>query len=80
MVINAIFKHKWIHKYTREDPSKSKKSIIDYIMISREIMKYVKDVKVNREAEIGSDHYLLLNKWKITQEKRENPKRKIIKE
>ena len=31
-------------------------------------------------AEVGSDHYLLISKRKITQEKKENTKRKMIKE
>ena len=48
-------------------------------MINGEIRKYVKDVNVNRGTEIRSDHYLLLSKWKITQEKNEDAKREIIK-
>ena len=37
-------------------------------------MKYL---KVNREAELRSHHYLLLSKWKIIQEIKENTKGKI---
>lgn len=36
IITNSKFKHKDIHKYTREQPSRKEKSIIDYFLINRE--------------------------------------------
>lgn len=62
VVMNTFFQHKDIHKYTRECKSRNERSIIDYIIVSRDVRRKIKDVKVNREAEIFSDHYLLTAK------------------
>lgn len=67
-IMNTFFKHKDIHKYTRVEDSRNEKSIIDYIVTSREEKKNISDVRVMRGAEIGSDHYLVTMKVK-TQEK-----------
>lgn len=64
LIMNTIFQHKEIHKYTREMKSRGEKSIIDYIIIEQENKKDLKDCKVRRGYEIGSDHYLLLAKIK----------------
>lgn len=81
IVTNTFFQHKDIHKYTREEPSRGEKSIIDYIVTERENKKAVLDVKVNRGSEINSDHYLLAakvrQKLKITDTCREESKRKV---
>ena len=59
-ITNTLFKHKDIHKFTREYQSRNEKSIIDYILIENPYKKIVKDSRVMRKAEIGSDHYLLV--------------------
>jgi hypothetical protein len=41
------------------EPSKNEKSIIDYTVVRKDIMKYVRDTRIKRGHEIGSDHYLL---------------------
>ena len=41
------------------------KSIIDYFLVRKKCMKLVKDVKVVRGAEAGSDHHLVLMKIKL---------------
>lgn len=41
------------------------KSIIDYFLVRKKFMKLVKDVKVVRGAEVGSDHHLVLMKVKL---------------
>lgn len=56
---NTKFNHKEIHKITREEPTKQEESIIDYFLVNKNIWKRVKNIKVRRGAEIGSDHYLL---------------------
>lgn len=64
IVANTFFSHREIHTITREEPSRNEKSIIDYIMTQKENRKIIKDVKVKRGPEIGSDHYLVVAKVK----------------
>ena len=61
-VSNSWFQHKRIHQFTWECRGRGLKSIIDYFLVRREHMRRVKDVKVVRGAEVGSDHYLVLMK------------------
>jgi hypothetical protein len=60
IILNTMFIHKNIHKITREEPSKKEKSIIDYIIVQREMWKYIRDTRVKRVPEINSDHKLLI--------------------
>lgn len=62
IVTNTHYQHKDIHKYTREQHTRGEKSIIDYILTPRTQRRRVIDVKVNRGAEIYSDHYLVVAK------------------
>jgi hypothetical protein len=41
------------------EPSKNEKSILYYIVVRKDIMKYVTDARIKRGFEIRSDHYLL---------------------
>lgn len=63
-ILNTFFEHKDIHKYTREERSRNEKSLIDYFLSSGTQGKEVKDIKVKRGCEIGSDHYLVTAKIK----------------
>ena len=69
VVTNTWFQHKDIHKFTWECRGKSQRSIIDYFLVRKEMKGQIRDVKVVRGAEIGSDHYLVLMviklKWKV---------------
>ena len=73
IICNTFFEHKNIHKFTREQPSRGEKSIIDYIVVPRSQRSKLKDVRVRRSHEIGSDHYLLIaeiyEKMKINENK-----------
>ena len=64
IVTNTFFQHKEANRYTREVVSRNERSIIDYVLTQRENRKRIKDVKVNKEAEIYSDHYLVVAKMK----------------
>lgn len=82
VVGNSKFQHKEAHKFTREQPSRNEKSIIDYFLFKREVI----DVWVKRGFEINSDHYLLkLDKtWKADsgrdrKRKRREEKKRVIK-
>lgn len=76
-ILNTMFAHKEIHKYTREMRSRGEKSIIDYILTNTSERKRVLDVRVKRGYEIGSDHYLVRATIKIKRKKEDqNTERK----
>ena len=62
LATNTWYQHKEIHKYTWVCPGRELKSIIDYFLVRKDNRRRIKDVKVVRGAEIGSDHYLVLLK------------------
>lgn len=59
VIANTMFPHKRIHQFTREEPARNEKSIIDYFLVKKEELKTVIDCRVHRGYEIGSDHYLV---------------------
>lgn len=65
IITNTFYKHKDIHKYTREVKSRNEKSIIDYVIINKDRRKEVLDTRVKRGAEIYSDHYLVMSKIRV---------------
>lgn len=71
LITNTFYRHKNIHKYTREVHSRRERSIIDYILINRQHRNELLDVRVYRGAEIYSDHYLLMGKMRINSTHRE---------
>ena len=62
---NTYFAHKTIHKKTWRSPDGNKENEIDYICISRSWRSALKDVKVCRGADVGSDHHLLGGKVQL---------------
>src|SRR5678815_1676101 len=68
-VSNTFFKHKSIHKYTRVGVGRDGievKSMIDLVLVKKEMLKYVLDVKSVRELGMElSDHYVVLCKIKL---------------
>lgn len=75
IVTNTFYKHKDIHKFTREVKSRNEKSIIDYFLVNRTYRNEIRDVKVRRGPEIYSDHYLVVAKVRLGIESQENHKR-----
>lgn len=61
-IMNGWFKHKQIHQYTWIQPTRNLKSIIDYIILRQKTKLWVKDVRVLRGPECGSDHHLLVSR------------------
>lgn len=59
-ITNGFYKHRNIHKYTWTQPTKKLKSIIDYFITKKETTMKIKDVRVKRGMECGSDHLLLV--------------------
>jgi hypothetical protein len=64
VIMNTHFQHKRIHKITREVKSRDEQSIIDYTIVQKTEKNWIRDVRVKRSYEIGSDHYLLETTFK----------------
>jgi hypothetical protein len=65
LITNSKFKHKDINKFIRIAPFWNEKSITDYFIMKKENFRTLKDVKVKRGVEIGSDHHLLIMQMTI---------------
>lgn len=61
-ITNGFYQHKEIHKFTWVQPTRGLQSIIDYIIVRKNTSITIKDVRVKRGAECGSDHRLLLGR------------------
>jgi len=59
---------------------RGQKSVIDYFLVRKECMRRVKDVKVVRGAEVGSDHYPVLMKIHLRMVGRQECIRSVRKE
>ena len=62
---NTYFKHKLIHKRTWRSPDGTVKNEIDYICINQRLISTLRDVRVYRGADIGSDHQLVIVPLKL---------------
>ena len=71
-IMNTFFHHKDIHKYTwyRLGDSATQKSLIDLFVVSDDLRKSVMDVCTKREAELLTDHHLVLCKLRLTSSSR----------
>ncbi|KAL3862674.1 hypothetical protein ACJMK2_008627 [Sinanodonta woodiana] len=58
----TLFGHKDIHKLTWTSPGGRAQSQIDHIIINGRWKHSLQDVRVMRNADIGSDHFLLVAK------------------
>jgi hypothetical protein len=70
---NTYFAHKSIHKKTWWSPDGSVSNEIDYICISKRWRSSLRDVKVRRGADVGSDHHLLVSEIKLKFKKIQKP-------
>lgn len=64
IITNTISQHKTIHKTAKEVIIRNEKSILNYKITKKIKRKGVKDIRVKRNYEIGSDHFLLKAKIK----------------
>ena len=75
----TIFPHKEIHKATWKSPNQQILNQIDHICVSKKFRSSLLDVKVQRGADVNSDHYLLSSKLKLKLKslpKERNPREK----
>jgi len=79
VITNTFFQHKGNHKYTWREDKRNKKTIIDYIIVDKELKSVVQDSRVYRGFEIGSDHHLVLSKLKIKIQTRRRTYKKVLK-
>ena len=61
----TIFPHKDIHKATWVSPDGGTENQTDHICISRKFRRSLQDVRVFREADIGSDHHLVIATFQL---------------
>ena len=62
---NSFFKHKIMHKKTRRSPVNNTQNEIDCIYINNKWRSSLRDVRVYREDDAGSDHQLLIGKVQV---------------
>ena len=74
MITGTLFPHKTIHKATWTSPDGVTRNQIDHILVSRKFRNSVKDTRVFRSADIGSDHFLVCMEVKLRL--RTNPREK----
>ncbi|XP_066288323.1 craniofacial development protein 2-like [Branchiostoma lanceolatum] len=69
-ITNTYFKQKRIHKATWKSPDGKTENEIDYVCVNKRWATWIHDTRVQRGADIGSDHHMLLSKIKIKLKKR----------
>ncbi|XP_062620528.1 uncharacterized protein LOC134282096 [Saccostrea cucullata] len=62
----TLFPHKDIHKLTWISPGRRGKNQIDHIVINGKWRRSLRDVRVRRGADVGSDHHLVTADFKLT--------------
>ena len=61
-IMNIFFQHKEVHKYARYRPSMDQKSLIDFCVVSSDLLADMLDVhvRVKRGAELSTDYHLVV--------------------
>jgi hypothetical protein len=61
----TLFPHKNCHKVTRISPDYNTENQIDHFAISRKCRRSLQDVRNKRGADIGRDHHLVVDLFKL---------------
>ncbi|GFR92148.1 craniofacial development protein 2 [Elysia marginata] len=59
IITGTLFPHKKIHKLTWVSPDGKTKNQIDHTLINKKFKTSVRDTRVQRGADVSSDHYLV---------------------
>ena len=65
VISGTIFPHKNCHKVTWVSPDHKTENQIDHVAIGRKWRRSLHDVRNKRGADIGSDHHLVVAKFKM---------------
>lgn len=65
VITGTLFPYKNIHKATWVSPDGRTRNQIDHVLINKRFRNSVKDTRVCRSADIGSDHYLVCTTVKL---------------
>ena len=65
VITGTIFPHKNIHKLTWVSPDGQTRNQIDHTLVNKKFRSSIRDTRVYRGADIGSDHYLVKTTIKL---------------
>nr|XP_006819375.1 PREDICTED: craniofacial development protein 2-like [Saccoglossus kowalevskii] len=71
----TLFAHKNIHKLTWTSPNGMTKSQMNHIIINNKWKRSLQDVRVMRNADVGSDHNLYREDWEVKRAARRTKRR-----
>jgi len=65
-ITNTMFEHKVAHKCTWYQNTLSRRSMIDFVIVSSDLRSYVLETRVKRVIELSTDHHLVVSwiKWR----------------
>ncbi|GFS24349.1 craniofacial development protein 2-like [Elysia marginata] len=65
LITGTLFPHKKIHKFIWVSPDGKTKNQIDHALINKKFRTSVRDTRVQRGADVSSDHYLVKTSLKL---------------
>jgi len=65
LITGTLFPHKTIHKLTWTSPDGQTRNQIDHVLVNKKFRTSVKDTRVFRSADVGSDHHLIKTHIKV---------------